>query len=157
MRQGLSGVQRSWKKLCKIRANCARRTPLATRELRFCSWVGWSVGELIAIDLSKGRMYWNWLGCILSAFGWSVGGVRNEGKNPSAALVNTGFCSGVGSFGLFESPAACGALLRWAGLEDVQSVDYHALRERDIERLADLVDKHLDGALLRGLCGLENN
>ncbi|MCO8168402.1 cobyric acid synthase [Pseudomonas sp. 21LCFQ02] len=59
--------------------------------------------------------------------------------------------------GLFESPAACGALLRWAGLEDVQSVDYHALRERDIERLADLVDKHLDGALLRGLCGLENN
>ncbi|MDU8502328.1 cobyric acid synthase [Pseudomonas syringae] len=59
--------------------------------------------------------------------------------------------------GLFEAPAACSALLRWAGLENVQSVDYHALRERDIERLADLVEKHLDGQLLRELCGLEAN
>jgi hypothetical protein len=25
-------------------------------------------------------------------------------------------------------------MLRWAGLQDVQAVDYHALRERDIER-----------------------
>ena len=56
--------------------------------------------------------------------------------------------------GLFESPAACSALLRWAGLQDVQSVDYHALRERDIERLADLVQNHLDTGLLRQLCGL---
>ncbi|WP_421524997.1 cobyric acid synthase [Pseudomonas yamanorum] len=56
--------------------------------------------------------------------------------------------------GLFENPAACGALLRWAGLEDVQSVDYHGLRERDIERLADLVEQHLDTGLLRSLCGV---
>ncbi|WP_426140755.1 cobyric acid synthase [Pseudomonas sp. DWP3-1-2] len=58
--------------------------------------------------------------------------------------------------GLFETPAACSALLRWAGLEHVQPVDYHALRERDIERLADLVELHLDGTLLRDLCGLRN-
>lgn len=56
--------------------------------------------------------------------------------------------------GLFEAPAACSALLRWAGLEDVQEVDYHGLRERDIERLADLVERHLDTALLRSLCGV---
>ena len=56
--------------------------------------------------------------------------------------------------GLFETPAACGALLRWAGLQDVQEVDYHALRERDIERLADLVENHLDTDLLRKLCGI---
>jgi adenosylcobyric acid synthase len=56
--------------------------------------------------------------------------------------------------GLFETPAACSALLRWAGLQDVQSVDYHALRERDIERLADLVENHLDTELLRTLCGI---
>lgn len=56
--------------------------------------------------------------------------------------------------GLFETPEACSALLRWAGLQDVQEVDYHALRERDIERLADLVENHLDGKLLRELCGL---
>jgi adenosylcobyric acid synthase len=57
--------------------------------------------------------------------------------------------------GLFETPQACSALLRWAGLQDVQDVDYHALRERDIERLADLVENHLDGGLLRELCGLQ--
>ena len=45
-------------------------------------------------------------------------------------------------------------LLRWAGLQDVQEVDYHALRERDIERLADLVENHLDTELLRELCGI---
>ncbi|WP_248731291.1 cobyric acid synthase [Pseudomonas sp. MWU13-2517] len=56
--------------------------------------------------------------------------------------------------GLFETPAACSALLRWAGLVDVQEVDYHALRERDIERLANLVEQHLDTDLLRTLCGV---
>ncbi|MFL6874536.1 cobyric acid synthase [Pseudomonas marginalis] len=56
--------------------------------------------------------------------------------------------------GVFETPAACSALLRWAGLQDVQEVDYHALRERDIERLADLVENHLDTDLLRKLCGV---
>ena len=56
--------------------------------------------------------------------------------------------------GLFEGSQSCAALLRWAGLEQVQTVDYQALRERDIERLADLVDKHLDTAHLRQLCGV---
>jgi len=56
--------------------------------------------------------------------------------------------------GLFESPAACAALLRWAGLGKVETVDYHALRERDIERLADLVEAHLDVTHLRALCGI---
>lgn len=58
--------------------------------------------------------------------------------------------------GLFEGPEACAALLRWAGLGAVETVDYHALRERDIERLADLVETHLDTARLRALCGLED-
>ncbi|WP_175652419.1 cobyric acid synthase [Pseudomonas sp. Marseille-P9899] len=57
--------------------------------------------------------------------------------------------------GLFEAPDSCAALLRWAGLSEVQRVDYHALRERDIERLADLVDTHLDCVRLRQLCGLD--
>ncbi|OUM04582.1 cobyric acid synthase CobQ [Pseudomonas syringae] len=85
----------------------------------------------------------------------------------AAVQLDDGRCDGAQSadgqilgtylHGLFESPAACSALLRWAGLENVQSVDYHALRERDIERLADLVEKHLDGRLLRELCSLEAN
>ncbi|GAB7533065.1 cobyric acid synthase [Pseudomonas sp. 3A(2025)] len=82
-----------------------------------------------------------------------------------AVTLDDGRCDGAHSadgqiyatylHGLFESPAACTALLRWAGLREVQSIDYHALREYDIERLADLVDTHLDVALLRQLCGLE--
>ncbi|MCY1181541.1 Cobyric acid synthase [compost metagenome] len=56
--------------------------------------------------------------------------------------------------GLFESSEACVAILRWAGLDAVQAVDYQALRERDIERLADQVEAHLDTQRLRLLCGL---
>lgn len=56
--------------------------------------------------------------------------------------------------GLFEAPESCAALLRWAGLAQVEQVDYHALREADIERLADLVQNYLDTARLRELCGL---
>lgn len=56
--------------------------------------------------------------------------------------------------GLFEAPAACAALLAWAGLREARQVDYHARRERDIERLADLVEAHLDTQRLRALCGL---
>ncbi|MDH2242697.1 cobyric acid synthase [Pseudomonas sp. GD03909] len=56
--------------------------------------------------------------------------------------------------GLFEEPEACAALLRWVGVRAVEIVDYHALRERDIERLADLVETQLDTGRLRALCGL---
>ncbi|MGE7991422.1 cobyric acid synthase [Pseudomonas sp. NPDC089554] len=56
--------------------------------------------------------------------------------------------------GLFEGSESCATLLRWAGLTDARSIDYEALRERDIERLADLVEKHLDTARLRQLCGV---
>ena len=83
----------------------------------------------------------------------------------AAVRLDDGRCDGAQSadgqvfgtylHGLFESPAANSALLRWAGLSDVQTVDYHELRERDIERLADLVEKHLDTGLLRQLCGIQ--
>ncbi|MBF8742612.1 cobyric acid synthase [Pseudomonas guariconensis] len=56
--------------------------------------------------------------------------------------------------GLFEGSHSCAALLRWAGLDDAQVIDYEALRERDIERLADLVERHLDTTRLRELCGV---
>ncbi len=56
--------------------------------------------------------------------------------------------------GLFESRQATDALLRWAGLCDADTPDYHARREADIDRLADAVERHLDTALLRKLFGL---
>ncbi|MDT9640530.1 cobyric acid synthase [Pseudomonas protegens] len=77
----------------------------------------------------------------------------DDGRSDGACSAD-GQILGTYLHGLFETPAACSALLRWAGLEAVQEVDYHALRERDIERLADLVEHHLDTAALRRLCGL---
>jgi len=53
--------------------------------------------------------------------------------------------------GLFESQATTDALLRWAGLTDAATPDYHARREADIDRLADVVEMHLDGVQLRSL------
>jgi adenosylcobyric acid synthase len=53
--------------------------------------------------------------------------------------------------GLFESPEACSALLRWAGLREVQTPDYRARCEADLERLADAVEQHLDTVKLREL------
>ena len=77
----------------------------------------------------------------------------DDGRN-DGGLSADGHVLGTYLHGLFESSEACSALLRWAGLREVQQVDYHALRERDIERLADLVEAHLDTAKLRTLCGL---
>lgn len=81
--------------------------------------------------------------------------VRLEDGRCDGAQSADGQVFGTYLHGLFESPAASSALLRWAGLSDVQTVDYHELRERDIERLADLVAKHLDTGLLRQLCGIQ--
>jgi adenosylcobyric acid synthase len=50
--------------------------------------------------------------------------------------------------GLFESSPACNALLDWAGLRQAQSIDYHTLRDAEIDRLADCIEQHLDLSLL---------
>lgn len=80
--------------------------------------------------------------------------VRLDDGRCDGAISTDGQILGTYLHGLFEGPEACAALLRWAGLEAVHTVDYHGLRERDIERLADLVETHLDTAHLRRLCGL---
>ncbi|BFN27580.1 cobyric acid synthase [Pseudomonas sp. SCT] len=80
--------------------------------------------------------------------------VRLDDGRCDGAISADGQILGTYLHGLFEGPEACAALLRWAGLDAVQTVDYHALREREIERLADLVEMHLDTPRLRALCGL---
>ena len=56
--------------------------------------------------------------------------------------------------GVFDTPGALDALLRWAGVEDADVIDLHAQREAGIERLADAVDAHLDTRLLERLMGI---
>ena len=46
--------------------------------------------------------------------------------------------------GVFDVPEACAALLAWAGLEHPLPLDYGALREASIDRLADAMTEHLN-------------
>jgi adenosylcobyric acid synthase len=71
------------------------------------------------------------------------------------ALSADGQILGTYLHGLFDSAAACAALLRWAGLREAQAVDRQALREATLERLADMVEQHLDVAQLRALLDLQ--
>jgi adenosylcobyric acid synthase len=57
---------------------------------------------------------------------------RGEGaRSPDEALL--------GSYlhGMFDSPAACNALLRWAGLDSDNTVDTAQLREASLDTIAD--------------------
>ena len=70
--------------------------------------------------------------------------------NADGAISEDGQILGTYLHGLFDSPAACNVLLAWAGLARPQTPDYHALREAGIDRLADMVEQHLDtDALLK--------
>ncbi len=67
---------------------------------------------------------------------------------PDGAVSGDGQVIGSYIHGLFDHPGAAASLLRWAGLEQSQSTDYRALRESQIERLADCIEQHLDMAAL---------
>jgi adenosylcobyric acid synthase len=70
------------------------------------------------------------------------------------ALSEDGQILGTYLHGLFESTAACTALLRWAGLDNPQTPDYHAMREKHIDRLADACEMHLDLTAIARLVGI---
>jgi adenosylcobyric acid synthase len=51
--------------------------------------------------------------------------------------------------GIFDAPAACAALLAWAGMKGAQGVDLAAMREASLERLADCVEENLEAGYVR--------
>ncbi|AZG75107.1 cobyric acid synthase [Shewanella livingstonensis] len=53
--------------------------------------------------------------------------------------------------GLFDSPQACQLILGWAGLADAQHIDINQIREQQLERLADVLETHLDINTLTGI------
>lgn len=75
---------------------------------------------------------------------------------PDGAVSDDGLILGTYLHGLFESPSASRALLAWSGLNDAQAIDYTALREAAIERLADAVERHLDTGALTRILGFES-
>ena len=52
--------------------------------------------------------------------------------------------------GLFDESVACASLLHWAGLAQPQLIDFHELREQQINRLADMVEAHINMQQLFG-------
>ena len=56
--------------------------------------------------------------------------------------------------GLFDASEACTRLLQWAGLGAAKFHDYQALRESEINRVADMVEEYMDTDTLLSLLGL---
>ncbi len=73
---------------------------------------------------------------------------------PEGALSDDGQILGSYLHGMFDTPAAAAALLRWAGLNSDATVDTAALREQSLERIAEaarpLLDALVKQASVRG-------
>jgi adenosylcobyric acid synthase len=67
-----------------------------------------------------------------------------ENGDTDGSITEDGSAAGTYLHGVFESQEGLAALLRWAGLENVNLVDYWQLREEDIDALADTLDRTLD-------------
>ncbi|AEJ02628.1 Cobyric acid synthase [Nitrosomonas sp. Is79A3] len=71
------------------------------------------------------------------------------------AISEDGLILGTYLHGIFESPPACDELLIWSGLGNLNhKLDYYAIRDVQINRLADCVDQYLDTAYLHRLLSL---
>ncbi|WP_338770549.1 cobyric acid synthase [Massilia sp. METH4] len=66
---------------------------------------------------------------------------------PEGAISPDGQVLGTYLHGVFDTPGACSALLRWAGLGSERTVDLAALREASLERLADATTPLLEALL----------
>ncbi|MGO1071180.1 cobyric acid synthase [Lysobacter sp. CA199] len=82
--------------------------------------------------------------------------VLDDGRGDGAISAD-GQILGTYLHGVFDEPEALAALLRWAGLEQAQTLDLRGLREAGIDRLADAVQAHLDTTALAALFGLEHD
>lgn len=66
-----------------------------------------------------------------------------EGQ-PEGAISTDGQILATYLHGLFDSPPALQALLAWAGLRAATAFDINALREQQLERLADTLEQHMN-------------
>ena len=103
------------------------------------------------LKLVKGQFKWD----DAAVTGYEIHMGVSEGpalKNPAVQLEDKvdGVISEdnqiIGSYlhGLFDQPSALSSLLKWAGLNETTSFDYEALREQELDRLADEMQQHID-------------
>jgi adenosylcobyric acid synthase len=70
--------------------------------------------------------------------------VIRECGRADGAISEDGQIAATYLHGIFDTPEACAALLEWAGLRDAAPLDYPALREASLDRLADTLAESLD-------------
>ncbi|AQU82719.1 MULTISPECIES: cobyric acid synthase [unclassified Halomonas] len=66
------------------------------------------------------------------------------GSHLDGAISDDGQVMGTYLHGLFDHPEACQALLTLLGLQEAKYLDYQAHRERELDRLADMLEAQLD-------------
>ena len=68
------------------------------------------------------------------------------------AISDDGQIIGTYLHGLFDKESALNSLLNWAGLKNIKNLDYENLREQELNRLADEIEKNIDIRLLLNKC-----
>lgn len=71
-----------------------------------------------------------------------------DDQRTDGAFSADGQIAGTYLHGLFDKPAACSALLAWVGVDSPQEIDREQIRERELDRLADCLEQHVDLAQL---------
>lgn len=79
---------------------------------------------------------------------------ENSSKRPEGAISKDGQILATYVHGLFDHPQALQALLHWAGVSSLNNhfFDLADYRERELERLADTLEEHMDKVWLDQLC-----
>lgn len=75
-----------------------------------------------------------------------------EQNKMDGVISDDGQIMGTYLHGLFDKESALHGLLNWAGLKNIQDIDYEDLREQDLNRLADEIEKNIDIDLLFNTC-----
>ena len=75
------------------------------------------------------------------------------GSFSDGLLSEDGQVLGTYLHGLFDSPDACALLLKWAGMSDADPVDIDAIRDQQLNRFADQLEKDLDMEKLAQILG----
>ncbi len=78
-------------------------------------------------------------------------------ETTDGAISDDGLILGTYLHGLFENREACNSLLKWAGLSNPDTPDYHQIRESEINRLARTMREHLDIASINQILFATNS